>query len=389
MSAAMQTRNQYASTVARELGVSLGRLGELLGIETIKGRTPISAELKEQAREALEKTDLPKPQPAEPAASAGSTKPLREAVALLVERNIAVSVEQAAEFLGVSMDVEITVKQFKLLGEEFRTKPAEDAQLEVLARRPGRFGKVAKRVRDTRPQPTAEDRRIAEAFFVKVKSVWAAMEQEPQKVRVERAGYLGHRDALVPNRIIELPLKLYRELETAGELPLLHDDTVTELANELAGLSLFHTHGTYCGLPLDVYYEGIVRSILGRQTMPPLVKLRAREMKELGLSEARPFIFHDEHRACQMKHGLIDMMSNVEPEFSGPETPAKDALRVARYMEELRKVIDQTGKTRLQKILESETVFDRTAGKRRHLTSRELFTRMKAINENLNKEAVA
>jgi hypothetical protein len=264
----------------------------------------------------------------------------------------------------------------------------------VKPKRVGRFASPGARLRAEHRRPTKEDFKIASEILAALKGLWDRLDSEVEIVDPERPNTVSYRCKLNPDNLIVLPYRLYREWEN-GELPVVADKSREELVRKIMSISLYQTHGSYCGFELQDNLHYLVRLMMGKRLRPPLVQvvkgrkrypldLTADEAKSLGLERARSFRFADEHPACIRQPGLIDMMSRLEALFTGPETPEKDIQRLGVYQKTLLER-DDTGMTLIERIARQEPVWNPKTRTEDPISVRIIVQRMKAINNNLNK----
>jgi hypothetical protein len=216
---------QFASTVARELDVTLPEVGAILEIPNIKPRTPIAPDKKSQLVTTLE------------ARKAGGSPPAPTG-----------TTSQALE-------------------------PTRRTRWSKGAFEPARLNRPRKLELTLADQQTL---RVLERVVTVVKD----LQGKSREAESVGHGRVAVRDLLKPERRIPMELAEFRRRNSEGTLPPLHPDTLRELAEPLSRLSLVNVTCRICREDLErPYYRGMLENILAGGADLPLRPNHRRAIK--------------------------------------------------------------------------------------------------------------
>jgi hypothetical protein len=339
------SRPMQASTVASAFGISVEELGALLGMSTIKPKTPFTMERQEEALVAFQ---------AKQSTNGSGTKPKS-------------SSSRRGSRASASKPAATT---------ETPVRPTSSA---VVSRDRRAKLRRAQQLISPRWNPTREDKMVMSRLTGKFAKIRQAA-KNPTLLTKEQVVNLGGRpgkgnvyiaDPLNSGQVVQIPLLQYRTDVAANQLLPVSKVTIDELAKELDTLSAFTDHGAICGDPLHHNTKGILYALLRGEKSLPLTRTRRRGEP--------PFVyFSHEHRVCER---LIDLMSEIEPDIQGMEEgAAKDIVRVQR----LTMALKANGNRLIAEFVGLEKVWDGDSRQWRPINGREVFLRARAITRWLD-----
>jgi hypothetical protein len=183
---------------------------------------------------------------------------------------------------------------------------------------------------------------------------------QPRKTRTA-PGKVAVQDLFRPERWIWMDLAEFQARQATGELPVMHRDTIAELAQPLSQLSLVNHTCRICGDTLETpHYRGMLEHVLAGNNDLPFQPNHPRAIK-----------FKERHNGCVLALG---MMTEVELELQHlPEGDTKEAARWSGYKEKLK----ANGGELFTRFMRSEY---------RPLSAKVALRRVEAIKDNVKAE---